>query len=71
MDVQRFELGERVTYVDHPDHAAPPVLEGIEGRIAGRVLARDVRDPTLYRVGIDGLKMPAVQLHAEQLEREA
>lgn len=60
--------GAKVRFVGHPDHAAPPVLEGLEGEFVGRIVAELEGD--LFRVARanDGSPFPWVQLHADQLE---
>lgn len=68
MSAQPFEDGDRVRFVGHADHVAPPILHKKTGA-TGTVTQRGVGD--LYHVKLDtrfgGI---VVQFHAEQIEPE-
>jgi hypothetical protein len=62
-----FEIGDRVSFVGHPDHSPPPALEGVVGW-HGAITA--VKGGDLYDVGLDDADpVPMVQLHGAQLAR--
>ena len=62
---QEFKPSDRVRFVGHPDHAAPPILEGT-GQLG---IVQDGGYGNLFRVKLDDLGT-VVQLHAAQLEVE-